>query len=142
MAQRMGALVLAAGKGTRMHSDKPKVLQCLLNDPLLRYVIDALHPLFGEDVWAVVGYQAEMVRKIFSDDAVRFVEQREQLGTGHALTEALPALEAAGYERILVLNGDSPLVSSALLENFIQPREEYYLSIIFMIQSGLTEYHQ
>jgi len=123
MAQRIGALVLAAGKGTRMHSDKPKVLQPLLYDPLMRYVIDALSPLFGENVWAVVGYQADLVRKTFADGMVRFVEQREQLGTGHALMEALPALEAAGCERILVLNGDCPLVSSAFLESFLQQAE-------------------
>ncbi|MDR0238600.1 MAG: bifunctional UDP-N-acetylglucosamine diphosphorylase/glucosamine-1-phosphate N-acetyltransferase GlmU [Deltaproteobacteria bacterium] len=123
MAQRIGALILAAGKGTRMHSDTPKVLQRLLNDPMLRYVVDALRPLFGDEVWAVVGYQAERVRKAFADGTVRFVEQREQLGTGHALTEALPALEAAGCERILVLNGDSPLVSSALLESFLLQAE-------------------
>ena len=123
MTQRIGALILAAGKGTRMHSDKPKVLQCLLHDPLLRYVIAALRPLFKEDIWAVVGHQAETVRKTFADGAVRFVVQREQLGTGHALMEALPVLEAAGCGRILVLNGDSPLVSSAILENFLQQAE-------------------
>ncbi|MCL2123130.1 MAG: bifunctional UDP-N-acetylglucosamine diphosphorylase/glucosamine-1-phosphate N-acetyltransferase GlmU [Desulfovibrionaceae bacterium] len=123
MAQRIGALVLAAGKGTRMHSDKPKVLQRLLNDPMLRYVLDALRPLFGDAVWAVIGYQAETVRKTFADGTVRFVEQREQLGTGHALMEALPDLEAAGCERVLVLNGDSPLISSALLESFLQQAE-------------------
>jgi len=123
MAQRMDALVLAAGKGTRMHSDKPKVLQRLLNDPLLRYVLDALRPLFGEDVWVVVGYQAEAVRKLFADGTVRFVDQRKQLGTGHALAEALPALEAAGCERLVVLNGDSPLVTTAILESFLQQAE-------------------
>jgi bifunctional UDP-N-acetylglucosamine pyrophosphorylase/glucosamine-1-phosphate N-acetyltransferase len=90
---------------------------------LLRYVVDALRPLFGDDVWIVVGHQAEMVRNIFADGTARFVEQREQLGTGHALMESLPALEAAGYERIFVLNGDSPLVSSALLESFLQQSE-------------------
>ena len=123
MAQRFGALVLAAGKGTRMHSDTPKVLQRLLHEPLLRYVLDALRPFFGEDVWAVIGHQAEMVRKAFADGHLRFVEQREQLGTGHALMEALPVLEAAGCERLLVLNGDSPLVSSAMLESFLQRAE-------------------
>ena len=123
MAQRLGALVLAAGKGTRMPSDKPKVLQRLLHEPLLRYVLDALRPLFGDEVWAVVGHQAEMVRKAFADGNPRFVEQREQLGTGHALMTALPALEAAGCERLLVLNGDSPLVSSVVLKNFVQQAE-------------------
>ena len=123
MAQRMGALVLAAGKGTRMHSDKPKVLQRLLNEPLLWYVLEALRPLFGEDVWVLVGYQADAVRKLFADGTARFVEQREQLGTGHALAEALPVLEAAGCERVVVLNGDSPLVAAPLLKNFLQQAE-------------------
>ncbi|MDR2696722.1 MAG: NTP transferase domain-containing protein, partial [Deltaproteobacteria bacterium] len=67
MAQRFGALVLAAGKGTRMHSDTPKVMQRLLHEPLLRYVLDALRPLFGDEVWVVIGHQAEMVRKLFAD---------------------------------------------------------------------------
>jgi len=123
MAQRMGALVLAAGKGTRMHSDKPKVLQRLLNEPLLWYVLEALRPLFGEDVWVLVGYQADAVRKLFADGTARFVEQREQLGTGHALAEALPVLEAAGCERVVVLNGDSPLVAASLLKSFLQQAE-------------------
>jgi bifunctional UDP-N-acetylglucosamine pyrophosphorylase/glucosamine-1-phosphate N-acetyltransferase len=103
-----------------MHSDTPKVLQRLLHDPLLRYVLNALRPLFGDEVWVVVGHQAEMVRKALADVPVRFVEQREQLGTGHALMEALPALEAGGCERVLVLNGDSPLVSPGILENFLR----------------------
>jgi bifunctional UDP-N-acetylglucosamine pyrophosphorylase/glucosamine-1-phosphate N-acetyltransferase len=123
MAQRPGALVLAAGKGTRMHSDTPKVLQRLLHEPLLRYVLDALRPLFGDEVWAVVGHQAEMVRKAFADVPVRFVEQPEQLGTGHALMAALPALEAGGCEGVLVLNGDSPLVTPAILEHFLRRAE-------------------
>jgi bifunctional UDP-N-acetylglucosamine pyrophosphorylase/glucosamine-1-phosphate N-acetyltransferase len=94
-----------------------------LHEPLLRYVLDALRPLFGDEVWVVIGHQAEMVRKLFADSALRFVEQQEQLGTGHALMAALPVLEAAGCERLLVLNGDSPLVSSAMLESFLQRAE-------------------
>jgi bifunctional UDP-N-acetylglucosamine pyrophosphorylase/glucosamine-1-phosphate N-acetyltransferase len=94
-----------------------------LHEPLLRYVLDALRPFFGEEVWVVVGHQAELVRRLFADGNLRFVEQLEQLGTGHALMESLPALEAGGCERIVVLNGDSPLVSPAILENFVRQAE-------------------
>ncbi len=62
MASITGALILAAGKGTRMHSDKPKVLQSILGEPMLRFVYDALEPLFGDNVWTVIGHQADMVR--------------------------------------------------------------------------------
>ena len=56
------ALILAAGKGTRMHSKKPKVLHTILGEPLLGHVAGALRPLFGEAVWAVIGHEADMVR--------------------------------------------------------------------------------
>ncbi len=120
MAQRVGALVLAAGKGTRMHSDTPKVLQTLLGEPLLRCVVEALRPLFGEEVWAVIGHRADRVRAAFAGDFPRFVEQKEQLGTGHALVTALPALLESGCECVLVVNGDAPLVSTDLLTDFLR----------------------
>ena len=76
------ALILAAGKGTRMHSKKPKVLHTILGEPLLGHVAGALRPLFGEAVWAVIGHEADMVRAAFAGRDLRFVEQKEQLGTG------------------------------------------------------------
>ena len=114
------ALILAAGKGTRMHSDKPKVLQTLLGEPMLRYVQDALRPLFGQRIWTVVGHQAQMVQAAFADDDMRFVLQEQQLGTGHALMQALPALLEAGCAHVLVINGDTPLITTRLLENFLR----------------------
>ena len=75
------ALILAAGKGTRMHSKKPKVLHTILGEPLLGHVAGALRPLFGEAVWAVIGHEADMVRAAFAGRDLRFVEQKEQLGT-------------------------------------------------------------
>ena len=65
------ALILAAGKGTRMHSDRPKVLQTLLGEPMLACVIEALRPVFAEDIWVVAGHRAEMVQAAFPD--ARFV---------------------------------------------------------------------
>lgn len=115
----IGALILAAGKGTRMHSIKPKVLQTLLGEPMLRYVVDALRPIMGEAIWTVIGHQAAMVRAAFSADGLNFVEQEQQLGTGHALLQAMPALRAGKCSHVLVVNGDTPLVSTALVERFV-----------------------
>lgn len=125
---KYGALILAAGKGTRMHSDKPKVLQTLLGEPMLRFVVEALRPLFGHDVWTVVGHRADMVRTAFEEENMRFVLQEEQLGTGHALMRALPALEEGGCTHVLVVNGDTPLLGTRLLEMFLREAEQAELA--------------
>ena len=113
------ALILAAGKGTRMHSRKPKVLHTILGEPLLGHVAEALRPLFGEAVWAVIGHEADMVRAAFAGRQLRFVEQKEQLGTGHALMVAMPELKAAGMKKVLVVNGDTPLITTDTLRDFM-----------------------
>ena len=110
------ALILAAGKGTRMHSLRPKVLQTLLGETMLRHVREALRPVFGDEVWIVIGHGADMVREAFPDE--RFVQQERQLGTGHALQAAMPQLEAAGVERLLVVNGDTPLLTADVVRHF------------------------
>lgn len=118
---KIGALILAAGKGTRMHSTKPKVLQTLLGETMLYYVVEALRPLLGAEIWTVIGHQAAMVRAAFAAESapLRFVEQEQQLGTGHALMQAMPALRAAACSHVLVVNGDTPLLSTALVQKFM-----------------------
>ena len=111
------ALVLAAGKGTRMHSDKPKVLQTVLGSPMIACVLDALRPIFEGDIWIVVGHGAERVRAAFPE--MPCVLQEQQLGTGHALQCALPALKRAGYTHLLVVNGDTPLLSESVVRDFM-----------------------
>ena len=113
------ALILAAGKGTRMHSKKPKVLHTILGEPLLGHVAEALRPLFGDALWAVIGHEAAMVRAAFAGRPLRFVEQTEQLGTGHALMVALPELKRAGMKKVLVVNGDTPLITTDTLRDFM-----------------------
>ena len=71
----MGALVLAAGKGTRMNSAKPKVLQEVLGEPILAYVYDALEPIFADKIWTIVGHQSELVAKAFPEQNERFFLQ-------------------------------------------------------------------
>lgn len=116
---RAGAVVLAAGKGTRMGCDVPKVLVPLLEEPLLRYVYDALGPLPLARVWTVVGHGADAVRAAFPEREGDFVLQKEQRGTGHALMVAWDAVIAASLPYVLVINGDTPLASSGVLGEFL-----------------------
>ena len=111
MNASVGALVLAAGKGTRMYSDDPKVLRSLLGEPMLAYVLDSLSPFFGERTHVVVGFGADKVRAAFPALSGHFVEQPEQLGTGHAMQCAWETVKEAGYEYLLVMNGDAPLIN-------------------------------
>lgn len=100
-----------------MKSDKPKVLRTLLGEPMLGLVYAACKPVFGQNIVIICGYGANEVRKTISDAI--FVEQKEQLGTGHALLTALPALKKRGATTITVLNGDAPLVTTADIRTFL-----------------------
>lgn len=116
---RLHAVVLAAGKGTRMRSALPKVLHTANGKPLLAYVIDALKEsnVQEENMVVVVGHGAEQVRAAF-DGAYHFVLQEPQLGTGHALQLAMPALAGAeGY--LLVVCGDTPLLRGETLRGLV-----------------------
>ena len=130
--ETIGALVLAAGKGTRMHSDKPKVLQELLGAPMLRYVYTALDPLFGEGVWTVIGHQSEQIEAAFDGENRKFIYQKEQLGTGHALQTAWNDLLESGISHVLVVNGDTPLLPQPRMINFLKECLASHTDIGFM----------
>ncbi|MEB3161045.1 MAG: bifunctional UDP-N-acetylglucosamine diphosphorylase/glucosamine-1-phosphate N-acetyltransferase GlmU [Synechocystis sp.] len=117
--------VLAAGKGTRMKSDLPKVLHQLGGYSLVERVLESCRPLAPERQILIVGYQAAAVEAAFRNRTdVEFVEQREQLGTGHAIQQLLPHLQ--GYEGdLLVLNGDAPLLRSETLENLLAIHQQH-----------------
>jgi bifunctional UDP-N-acetylglucosamine pyrophosphorylase / glucosamine-1-phosphate N-acetyltransferase len=110
------AIVMAAGKGTRMKSDLPKVLVPVAGRPMIEYVLDALHQSGVRRVVVVVGYRADLVRQALANrPGVEFVEQSPQLGTGHAVMVCRSALR--DYDGpILILTGDSPLVQPATLK--------------------------
>ena len=106
--------ILAAGKGTRLHSRRPKVLHSIGGKPLLLHVIDAaLQVVPATDIYVIIGHQSETVRAAVARTGVRFVEQGEQKGTGHAVQQALNALR--GYEHVMVLSGDVPLLASGTI---------------------------
>ena len=106
-------VILAAGQGKRMRSDLPKVLHLLAGRPLLSCVIDAANDLGAARVHVVYGYGGGAVREAMSAADVEWVEQREQLGTGHALALAMPGIPDDAT--VLVLNGDVPLVNRTTL---------------------------
>jgi bifunctional UDP-N-acetylglucosamine pyrophosphorylase/glucosamine-1-phosphate N-acetyltransferase len=104
------AIILAAGQGTRMKSSQPKVLHQILGRPMIACLLDTLKEVGVADIVVVVGHQAEAVRDALKDYEVRFVIQEPQLGTGHAVQVAMPAVPTeAGI--VVVLCGDAPLIS-------------------------------
>ncbi|MFA5322637.1 MAG: sugar phosphate nucleotidyltransferase [Smithella sp.] len=112
------ALILAAGKGTRMKSDKAKVLHVLNGKPLLYYSLAAAQEAGAEKIVAVIGHQAEIVRDAFADSGCVFVEQNPQLGTGHAVLQAKDIL--ADYQGLtVILCGDVPLLKAATIKSLI-----------------------
>ncbi len=101
--------ILAAGKGTRLKSNRPKVLHEIAGQPLLAHVVAAASQVVPvQSVFAIIGYEAERVREALASTGIKFVLQREQRGTGHAIMEAREVLQ--NYETILVLSGDVPLI--------------------------------
>lgn len=117
----LNVVILAAGKGTRMKSRLPKVLQPLAKKPLLSHVLDTSFRLDASRVIVVYGHGGEQVRDVvasqFPGKPIEWVEQREQLGTGHAVKQALPQLQEGS--RTLVLYGDVPLISDDTLNRFL-----------------------
>jgi bifunctional UDP-N-acetylglucosamine pyrophosphorylase / glucosamine-1-phosphate N-acetyltransferase len=119
-APRFAIAVMAAGKGTRLKSKHPKVLHEIGGKPLLHYVVNAAKTVLpAQDIFVIVGHEAERVREAMAGTGVQFVLQAEQLGTGHAIMSAQDAL--ARYDNVLVLSGDVPLLrpqTLALMRDF------------------------
>jgi bifunctional UDP-N-acetylglucosamine pyrophosphorylase/glucosamine-1-phosphate N-acetyltransferase len=112
---RLAVVIMAAGKGTRLKSQRPKVLHEIGGKPLLAHVIAAASKIVApSEIFVVIGHQAEKVRAAVASTGVSFVEQTEQLGTGHAIQCAREAI--AGYDNILVLSGDVPLIRPETIE--------------------------
>ncbi|HEV7786509.1 MAG TPA: bifunctional UDP-N-acetylglucosamine diphosphorylase/glucosamine-1-phosphate N-acetyltransferase GlmU [Thermoanaerobaculia bacterium] len=116
------AVILAAGKGTRMKSSLPKVLHEAAGRPLLAWVIDAARTAGCQRILVVVGHGAEMVRERSGGEDLTWVLQAEQRGTGHALAQA--EREIPGEATVLVLSGDVPLMNPATLDRLARDAEE------------------
>ncbi len=116
--ENLSIIILAAGKGTRMHSAIPKVLHELAGKPLLRHVIDTAKSLNPSKICVVYGHGGETVPQSIGDESIQFVLQEPQLGTGHAVQAAMPHLDDSG--RSLVLYGDVPLIRKDTLHQLLE----------------------
>mgnify|MGYP001488050243 FL=1 len=115
----IAAIVLAAGKGTRMKSNKAKVLHLLAGRPIIRYVIETALKVVGYNIVVVIGNQAEAVRQAVAKTAdVLFAYQEVQLGTGHAVQCALPSVPP-NIKNVIILCGDVPLITEETLNALV-----------------------
>jgi len=128
------ALILAAGKGTRMYSDLAKVLHPVCGKPMLSYPLAAVKGLPCDRILAVIGHQAERIQEIFAAAQVEWVVQSQQLGTAHAVLCALPRL--TGFTgTVLICCGDTPLLTAETLRTFLERHHEAGgdLSVLTMV---------
>jgi len=113
----LDVLVLAAGKGTRMRSDLPKVLHALAGKSLLAHVISSVEALDSAAINVIVGHGKEKIQQAFANQPLNWIEQTSQLGTAHAVLQAIPFLRDDA--RVLIVYGDVPLIESSTLEKMI-----------------------
>ena len=132
----LSVVILAAGKGTRMFSDYPKVLHNLANQPLLQYVIDIAKSLNPENINIVVGYKSKEVKSVFSHEKLNWIIQKEQLGTGDAVKYAIPHLKGS---QTIILYGDVPMVELDDLKQLIK-KTENNLGVLTFNKTNPTGY--
>lgn len=121
-------LVLAAGKGTRMRSDLPKVLHPIGGRPLVQHVVDTARQVGGDRIMVIVGHGAELVEQRMAASDVSFVLQAQQLGTGHAVLQALPQLRDEAT--VLILYGDVPLTRAETLQKLIAQVNDQQMGLL------------
>lgn len=134
----INVIILAAGKGTRMKSALPKVLQPLANQPLLGHVLNTAKQLQAERIITIYGHGGEQVKQTFANDEIDWVEQTEQLGTGHAVQMTLPVLPKDGLS--LILYGDVPLVSKVTLQRLLEVSSASGIGMITLDVADPTGY--
>ncbi len=118
MTEKNGAVILAAGKGTRMKTEKPKVMCEVLGKPMVDYVIDAAKKSC-DDICVVIGYKAEILRAHLNS-SIKTVIQSEQLGTGHAVMQADEFIKAHSNGNILIVCGDAPFMDKKTINNALK----------------------
>jgi bifunctional UDP-N-acetylglucosamine pyrophosphorylase/glucosamine-1-phosphate N-acetyltransferase len=131
-------VVLAAGQGTRMKSSLPKVLHPIGGKPMLGHVLDSARQLGDAKIHLVVGHGSERVQESFAAADVDFVSQTEQLGTGHAVQQALPVLRQ--NSTVLILYGDVPLTPSSLLKQLVDCVSEDSMGLLTVNLKDPTGY--
>lgn len=128
---KFSAVILAAGKGTRMYSNKPKVLHTLAGKPMAKHVIDTCTGLGAQNIHLVYGHGGDQMKQVLAEEPVNWVLQAEQLGTGHAVNQA--SAEYADDEKVLVLYGDVPLISSETVENLLEAQPNGGIALLTVV---------
>lgn len=131
-------IILAAGKGTRMRSNLPKVLQPLAGRPLLGHVIDTAKKLQADHIITIYGHGGALVQNAFAHEQIKWVEQSEQLGTGHAVKVTLPVLPREGVS--LILSGDVPCITEQTLQKLLDVSRETQIGLVTLILADATGY--
>jgi bifunctional UDP-N-acetylglucosamine pyrophosphorylase/glucosamine-1-phosphate N-acetyltransferase len=134
----LSVVILAAGQGKRMNSDLPKVLQQLAGKPLLQHVIDTARQLDPANLYVVYGHGGAQVQAAFTHERLDWVLQAEQLGTGHAVMQAINLI--ADEHTVLVLYGDVPLVSAACLGELVHNADSGALALLTVRLEDATGY--
>ncbi|NAX48996.1 bifunctional UDP-N-acetylglucosamine diphosphorylase/glucosamine-1-phosphate N-acetyltransferase GlmU [Photobacterium halotolerans] len=132
------AVILAAGKGTRMYSALPKVLHTLAGKPMVKHVIDTCSDLGAANIHLVYGHGGDLMQARLAQEPVNWVLQAEQLGTGHAVNQA--SGDFGDDEQVLILYGDVPLISGETLENLLQAQPEGGIGLLTVVLDDPSGY--
>ncbi|QIA62064.1 bifunctional UDP-N-acetylglucosamine diphosphorylase/glucosamine-1-phosphate N-acetyltransferase GlmU [Vibrio astriarenae] len=135
---KFSAVILAAGKGTRMYSNKPKVLHTLAGKPMVKHVIDTCNGLGAQSLHLVYGHGGDQMKAALEQETVNWVLQADQLGTGHAVDQASPSF--ADDEKILVLYGDVPLISEETIEALLDAQPTGGIALLTVVLDNPTGY--
>ena len=134
----ISVIILAAGKGTRMRSSLPKVLQPLAGRPLLGHVIETAQKLQADNIITIYGHGGELVQHEFAKEQVQWVEQAEQLGTGHAVKVTLPVLAQDGLS--LILSGDVPCITTQTLQKLLDASQASGIGLVTLTLPDASGY--
>jgi bifunctional UDP-N-acetylglucosamine pyrophosphorylase / glucosamine-1-phosphate N-acetyltransferase len=134
----LAIVILAAGQGKRMNSDLPKVLQPLAGRPLLSHVLEAAKSMQAQAIHVVYGHGGDVVKQALSSEPVNWVLQAEQLGTGHAVMQALPSI--SDEQQVLILYGDVPLVTRKTLEQLVAACSSTSIGVLTVLATDPTGY--
>ncbi|MCZ4374301.1 bifunctional UDP-N-acetylglucosamine diphosphorylase/glucosamine-1-phosphate N-acetyltransferase GlmU [Vibrio diazotrophicus] len=135
---KFSAVILAAGKGTRMNSNMPKVLHSLAGKPMVKHVIDTCNSLGAQNIHLVYGHGGDQMQHALAEEKVNWVLQAEQLGTGHAVDQA--SAQFQDDEKILVLYGDVPLISEETLESLLDAQPNDGIALLTVVLKNPTGY--
>ncbi|MBK4775845.1 UDP-N-acetylglucosamine diphosphorylase/glucosamine-1-phosphate N-acetyltransferase [Candidatus Pantoea edessiphila] len=134
----INVVILAAGKGTRMCSDLPKVLHTLAGKPVIKYVVDIAKHINRNNIYIVYGFKGELLKSSFNDPSINWILQEEQLGTGHAIAQVLPYLN--DNEDLLVLYGDIPLISKETIKRLCNIKPKNSIGLLTVVSDDPNGY--